>query len=618
MNFRLYLFLFLILLWQTDAKAQGDFGRKAVSLIKFAQNMTYPSGVVGSDFIIGVIGEASVVDAINTVAGGQSIKGKRLVTKHLTTPEDIRTYPIVYITNTATTIYPSEIFQRLVGRASLVVSERTDYFENKIGSDINFVQQGNQWKYEINPEKIRAKRILPNDNVIRDAIRVKEPPKVVTEVKEVFVPEITKDAKNNAAVLAKAEADAIAAQKKLEEFYSKGGLSPEKAQALLREINEKTSIYESERKRLEAEKKATDEKNKRIIETQNRLRETAAARQRLQLTILLAILLLVSSLAALFYYFSARRKRIIDALEQTRKQLANKVQEVNQKNDLLEKSSRELEDKNREIGLKNDQLLTQTEELEDQNRKITDSIRYAMTIQQAMLPTDIFLKSIFDDYFIIYQPKDIVSGDFYWVSRQDGKTFVAVVDCTGHGVPGAFMSAIGTDLLNEIVNEKKIFNPAKVLERLHLGIFERLRQGDSNNRDGMDVCFCTINPANNGQCVVTFAGAKRPLYYSSNNQILRIGGDSKYIGGILKEKQDFTTHEVILKKGDILYLTSDGYTDAPNAKRVKYGTQKFQDLLEKVHHQPLEHQRHILVTELEQYQIETEPRDDVTILAVKL
>jgi serine phosphatase RsbU (regulator of sigma subunit) len=383
-------------------------------------------------------------------------------------------------------------------------------------------------------------------------------------------------------------------------------------------IAKTTDIFQSEIKRREAEKKAADEASKRLIETQMRLRETATARTRLQLTILLAILLLVSSLAALFYYFSARRKRIIDALEQTRKQLANKVQEVNQKNDLLEKSSRELEDKNREIGLKNDQLLTQTEELEDQNRKITDSIRYALTIQQAMLPTDIFMKSIFDDYFIIYQPKDIVSGDFYWVSRQDGKTFVAVVDCTGHGVPGAFMSAIGTDLLNEIVNEKKIFNPAKVLERLHLGIFERLRQGDSNNRDGMDVCFCTINPANNGQCVVTFAGAKRPLYYSANNQILRIGGDSKYIGGILKEKQDFTTHEVILKQNDILYLTSDGYTDAPNAKRVKYGTQKFQDLLEKVHHQPLEHQRHILVTELEQYQIETEPRDDVTILAVKL
>ncbi|MCU0444245.1 MAG: YfiR/HmsC family protein [Microscillaceae bacterium] len=608
------------LFWQTYSQAQGDFSRKALGLIKFAQNINYPSGVVGNDFIIGVIGEPSVVDAINTVAGGQSIKGKRLITKHLTSAEDIRTYPIVYITNTSTTIFPSEVFRRLEGRPCLVVSELAQYFENNSGSDINFVQQGAQWRYEINPDKIKAKRLSFNDNLIKDAIRVKEPPKVVVEEKKVYVPTpvISDDIVKNRKIIADANADAEAARKKLQAVLNGGGLTPEQARALYDSIKQRTSLFELEIEKQKALQKAKDEQNKRFIEVQNRQRETATARQRLQLTILLAILLLVSSLAALFYYFSARRKRIIDALEQTRKQLANKVQEVNQKNDLLEKSSRELEDKNREIGLKNDQLLTQTEELEDQNRKITDSIRYAMTIQQAMLPTDTFLKTIFEDYFIVYQPKDIVSGDFYWVSRQEGKTFVAVVDCTGHGVPGAFMSAIGTDLLNEIVNEKKVFNPAKVLERLHLGIYERLRQGDSNNRDGMDVCFCTINPANNEQCVVTFAGAKRPLYYTHNNQIQRIGGDSKYIGGILKEKQDFTTHEVILKKGDILYLTSDGYTDAPNAKRVKYGTQKFQDLLEKVHHQPLDHQRHILTTELEQYQIDTEPRDDVTILGVKI
>ncbi len=246
MNFRFYLFLFLILLWQTESKAQGDFSRKALSLIKFAQNMTYPSGVVGNDFIIGVIGESSVVDAINTVAGGQSIKGKRLITRHLTAPDDIRTYPIVYITNTSTAIYPSEIFRRLEGRASLVVSERPEYFENKIGSDINFIQQGSQWRYEINPEKIRAKKILPNDNVIRDAIRVKEPPKVVVKKEEVFVPTpvITADIEKNKKIIADANADAEAARQKLQAVLSGGGLTPEQARALYDSINQRTSLFE--------------------------------------------------------------------------------------------------------------------------------------------------------------------------------------------------------------------------------------------------------------------------------------------------------------------------------------------------------------------------------------
>ena len=248
----------------------------------------------------------------------------------------------------------------------------------------------------------------------------------------------------------------------------------------------------------------------------------------------------------------------------------------------------------------------------------TDSIRYAQKIQNAILPTKYTLSKVFDDYFTLYLPKDIVSGDFYWFSQVD-YTFLAVVDCTGHGVPGAFMSVIGHTLFNEIVNIKRVSDPAKILSLLHDGVKNALKQDETNNSDGMDVCLIRLERDDDFQLHLTFAGAKRPLYLMRDGQLLKIKGNRESIGGWKnRENIYFKNHELILKPRDILYLTTDGFVDTPNEKRKGFGKTRFQELIIQSAQHPLSEQKELFLNALKYHQKNSPQRDDITIVALKV
>ncbi|MBN2520487.1 MAG: SpoIIE family protein phosphatase, partial [Bacteroidales bacterium] len=261
-----------------------------------------------------------------------------------------------------------------------------------------------------------------------------------------------------------------------------------------------------------------------------------------------------------------------------------------------------------------------------QNLHIKSSIEYAKTIQNSILPIDKNLKKYFET-FIIYRPRDIVSGDFYWFTTEKDKggkemVYFAVVDCTGHGVPGAFMSLIGSRLLNEIVNEKKILNPSQILEFLNVGIQLSLRQDETDNNDGMDICLCRLQKAENEKYKLIFSGAKRPLYIynNDNTSIERISGARKSIGGIRakRSKLFYTNYETTVKKGDILYLSSDGYVDQNAPDRKKLGSLRLKQLLEEIKNLQLNSQKQRLEHELEQHMQKEEQRDDITFIGLEL
>ena len=262
----------------------------------------------------------------------------------------------------------------------------------------------------------------------------------------------------------------------------------------------------------------------------------------------------------------------------------------------------------------------------EKNQKITDSIRYAQTIQQAILPSAKKIEKPFrlsnSDYQIIFRPKDIVSRDFYWTSQSSDYFFIAAVDCTGHGVPGAFMSMIGNTLLSEIVEIQKIYEPALILDKLNEQFVEALRQDENANSDGMDVCLCRIN-FDTQKTEVVFAGAKRPLFYMNynedkQNKVERLQGTRKSVGGKQRNQNRFEEHILLLNKKSRIYLSTDGLADQNNPQGEKFGTTELIKLLENTLPLPIKEQIKELENKLTNHQQNAEQRDDITFIGIEV
>lgn len=257
--------------------------------------------------------------------------------------------------------------------------------------------------------------------------------------------------------------------------------------------------------------------------------------------------------------------------------------------------------------------------IHEKNRNITDSIRYAMTIQNSILPNEEELSASFEEFFVIYKPKDIVSGDFYWHYSAENLRCFAVVDCTGHGVPGAFMSLIGNMLLNEIVHVLHILQPDKILEKLNSELKKSLKQSAESGNDGMDVCLLALQNLDENSVQIQFAGAKRPIYYSENGKIAEIKGSKKSIGAVSSEDEVIFQNEIFtLKKGEKLYLSTDGFADQADDRRQKFGSANLRKLLEKNLDLPLNEQKERIENALLTHSGQTVQRDDITLIGLKL
>lgn len=232
---------------------------------------------------------------------------------------------------------------------------------------------------------------------------------------------------------------------------------------------------------------------------------------------------------------------------------------------LKQRSNLELQSAYNEIQVNRDEIALQKKE-------IMDSIYYAKRIQEAILPTPGLLNKFFTEYFVFYRPKDVVSGDLYWFSQVKNTIMLAAVDCTGHGVPGAFMSVIGVDHLNHLVNDKQITDPAKVLTEMDHGIFSSFAKDDSGKeiQDGMDIALCSIDLDTK---LLNFSGAHRPLIHVRDNVVTELKPTKASIGGYLSDKKTFSNNILQLQKGDCIYMFTDGYADqfgGPRGKKFKY------------------------------------------------
>ncbi len=302
-------------------------------------------------------------------------------------------------------------------------------------------------------------------------------------------------------------------------------------------------------------------------------------------------------------------------------------QHVQQQNEELQTINDQLSQKNEEITLQKtiieDQhefVKTQNEQITEQNEQITSSIQYASRIQEALLPPEQHLNEVFEDSFVFYKPRDIVSGDFYWL-RQIGDIVVfAVADSTGHGVPGAFMSMLGIAFLNEIVSEEthdfESCTASIILNDLRERIKDSLRQTgeDDQTKDGMDMAIIMLNTKTNA---LQFAGAYNPLYIVRNNGLTEVPADKMPVGVYLKDKELFTNKKVQLQKGDRLYMFSDGFYDQFGGDTGrKFMKKPFRELIVDISSKPMKEQKEIIDKKFNEWKGEYDQADDILIAGI--
>lgn len=275
------------------------------------------------------------------------------------------------------------------------------------------------------------------------------------------------------------------------------------------------------------------------------------------------------------------------------------------------------------------EIMKQKQQIEEQTKRITDSIHYAKRIQDAILPPEPVVNKMLKNAFVLYKPKEIVSGDFYWMTEHNNRIFVAAVDCTGHGVPGAFMSMLGFAFLNQIVGKSSDLEAADILFKLRESVVDSLRQTDDikSSKDGMDISLCIIDYQS---MKLQWAGANNPLYLfkstfsnsedlSPCNDLIEIKADKMPIGITRKGFIPFTTHHIDIEVGDMIYVFSDGFADQfGGPENWKFMYSNFKKLLSDIHELPIVEQKTILDKTIEDWKLNTEQTDDILVIGVKI
>jgi serine phosphatase RsbU (regulator of sigma subunit) len=271
-----------------------------------------------------------------------------------------------------------------------------------------------------------------------------------------------------------------------------------------------------------------------------------------------------------------------------------------------------------EIECQKNELAIQRDIIERKNASITSSILYASQIQTALLPPEEFIDKLLPDNFILNLPKDIVSGDFFWLTEKNDKTVFTVADCTGHGVPGSFMSLLGITLLNEIVNVLGIVESDEIVTVLREKVIDSLQQNRKTitTSDGMDIALCVLDRTSNR---IQFTGGMNDMVYIHNGKPEVIEADHISVSVLYSDFGKFSKKEINFEKGDMIYLASDGFQDQFGGKRdKKFLRQRFYDLLAEVHQMPMSVQKEILEKRLREWMGSTVQTDDVTVMGIRL
>ena len=642
---RLIIILFTALLFTQNGYAQkkdSHAQKKAKFITKFFSFVEWSNFKDLKSFNIGVIGDDKnlVFDELNKIALTEKPKDLPIQVKRLKNLNQLDDIQLLYFDKSAALKF-DKIYTAIGDKNILLVSKGYPYGK----SMINFIMDGDIVQYELNETKCEAAGLKPSKVLTLVAIKSE------------------KDWNN---LMNKFENLANTDQETVEINTKELAKIVKEQKRLLSEIGENTKKLEVQKEKLKTQQAELSAKENQLVNTKQEIEK----QKKLVSEQLKMIKVQQNNLATLNSNVSVKQQELVDQQKELEKEAKNliaiqneykKIEEalaqkeivVNEQgktidaqgNEIITKASKIEEQKEiiwlsivfliivsilgilayRSYRLKNkaniliskqkEEIEEQHEVLEEQHREITDSINYAKRIQDAILPPLKLVRGYMPDSFILYEPKDIVAGDFYWMEGINNLIVFAAADCTGHGVPGAMVSVVCHNAMNRAVREFMLVEPDEILNKTRDIVVETFEKGDEDVRDGMDIALCTINTESKK---LKFAGANNGLYFIRNGELTQIKPDKQPIGKY-EDAKPFTKHTMDLEAGDVIYTFSDGYADqfgGPKGKKFMY--KPFRELLLSIHQKPMDEQHQLLMSAFQDWRGKMEQIDDVCVIGVRI
>ncbi len=615
------LFLLFFLIY---GYAQIDDNTRAHFIIDVAKsvNWTDPEFEGVADFKIGVLAMDNTffMELANVVNVRNNLHKKKIKLMHFRKVENIEATHVLFVYQPEN-YNIKKINKGLKENQTLLITENFEFQK----SMINFIVVDGKPQFEANEEMIKEAGLKVSQLFLAHSIKTREDweklyektdvaldeekeitakQKVVIEDQKAEIAKLAEEIKQQKAVLEKLNAEIEQKQRNLEQktqiLYLKQKELAEKIDELKnknKEIKAKKQVLADKQQEISKKTNEIAQQDKKLAQQNLLIGEQLAQieKQRLVLYFLIIVVLLFVAMAVFIYRAYKIKKEANIALEKKNKIISEQKDEIEKERDVIK---------------------SQRDQIAYQKKHITDSIEYAQRIQHAIIPSIEFFSDKID-HFVLFKPRDIVSGDFYWNYVNDDYLFIVAADCTGHGVPGAFMSMLGVSLLNEIVINKEITEPNDILNRLRQDIILSLKQKQdetSSVKDGMDITICKVDLKKDK---LYFSGANNPLFLYRKGELMEVKGDKMPVA-IYRKMEDFQQHEIELQKGDTFYIFSDGFVDqfgGPSYK--KFLTKNFKLLLGELQNMSMPEQGKKLDEVFEDWKKEVDQLDDVCVIGVR-
>jgi serine phosphatase RsbU (regulator of sigma subunit) len=613
-----------LLFWGKNANCQVGFDNptRALYIFDLAKYVDYgPSFADSATFKMGVlVGDYDLIDEMANLAKTRNrIQDKPVSVAGFRKLESLTHVQVLYV-NKSAGFNLDRIKAIIAGKQTMLITEGYEFRE----SMINFIVVDGKPRFDINEELVKKEGMSVPQTLLFMAIKTKEDWQNLFDIasKEIEVQKETikqqiefievqkREILKQKALLDSLDKEIVVKEKTLIEKQKildnqfaqinrqQKEITGQKQQIIIqqKEVQIQKDTLANQKVKIEVQVAMMNEQLKKIGEQENKIKlqlETLE-KQKIILYFVLFVLLLVSFLVYYIYRGYKIKKEANIRLEEKNRTISAQKDEIEKQRDIA---------------------AAQRDQIAYQKKHITDSIMYAKRIQTALIPSlELFSDKL--EHFVLYKPLDIVSGDFYWVSTQGNKQIIISADCTGHGVPGAFMSMLGVTMLNEIVNGKHIIMPDQIIDTLRQGIIKSLKQvvDEDTVKDGMDIAICVVDF---DEKILWFAGANNPLYIVRGGELIHYRAD-KMPAAIHYKMQPFTLHRIELQKGDAFYIFSDGFSDQfGGPKQKKFMSMQLKEVLVEMSGKPMLKQGERLNEIFEEWRGDNPQVDDVTLIGVR-